>query len=217
MKQVLTFLKSLEVNNHKAWFDEHRKEYEAARAQLVTFTDDLIEGLSKIDVTIQDLKSKDCLFRINRDVRFSKDKSPYKNNMGAMFAPGGKKSQKACYYIHLQPGHSFLAGGIYMPEKEVLEKVRQEIDYNGEALLKVLHNASFKKYFDHLDQEMVLTRMPKGYEETNEMASYLKFKSFTVTHSFSDKEVASPDFINQVLAGFKKMKPFNDFLNQIFE
>jgi len=217
MKKVLDFLTALEQNNSKVWFDAHRTDYEVAKKELLGFVDELIQGIAKFDSSIGMPLPKECIFRINRDIRFSTNKAPYKNNMGAVFASGGKKSPKPCYYIHIQPGASFLAGGLYMPEKEILAKIRQEIDYEGKNMEAILKKASFKKYFDGLDQDSALVRMPKGYEESHPRAALLKLKSFTVSHSFSNTAILKKDFVNEVLAGFKTMKPLNDYLSVVFD
>ena len=217
MKKVMNFLKALQKNNNKAWFDSHREEYDVAKSDFLDRVDLLIKGLTKIDPSIGSPLPKECIFRINRDVRFSKNKNPYKNNMAAVFAPGGKKSPKPCYYVHVQPGGSFIAGGVWMPEKDVLEKIRQEIDYEGKSLQALLKKAAFKKYFSGLDDEATLIRIPKGYEEDHPMAAFLKLKSFTVTHAISDAEVLDEKFPDQVLKVFAQIKPFNDFLSVVFE
>lgn len=217
MKKVLTFLSALEKNNNKAWFDLHRADYEAAKQDHLDFADELIQGIVKFDPSIGMPLAKECVFRINRDVRFSNNKAPYKNNMGGMFAAGGKKSTRPCYYIHVQTGATFLAGGLYMPEKEVLAMVRQEIDFEGNKLEGILKKDSFRKYFDGLDQDTALVRMPKGFEEGHPYAHVLKLRSFTVTHAFSNTEVLKKDFPKHVLAGCKEIKALNDYLSVIFE
>jgi uncharacterized protein (TIGR02453 family) len=217
MKKVVSFLKTLQKNNSKAWFDEHREEYEIAKKEFLANVELFIKGLTRVDPAIGNPLPKECIFRINRDVRFSKNKDPYKNNMGAVFASGGKKSPKPCYYVHIQPGASFIAGGIWMPEKEILEKIRQEIDYEGASLQALLKKASFKKYFSGLDQEAVLTRIPKGYDEAHPMAPFLKLKSFTIMHEVSDAQVLDVKFPEYVVKVFTQIKPFNDFLSVVFE
>ncbi|HSZ71968.1 MAG TPA: DUF2461 domain-containing protein [Cytophagaceae bacterium] len=217
MKKVVSFLKALQKNNNKPWFDEHRTDYDAARGEFIAQVEDLIKRLTKIDPVIGNPLPKECVFRINRDVRFSKNKNPYKNNMSAVFASGGKKSPRPCYYVHIQPGNSFIAGGMWMPEKELLEKVRQEIDYEGKSLQAILKKASFKKYFSGLDEEEKLVRMPKGYEEDHPMAELIKLKSFTVTHAVSDAQVLQNDFPDYASKVFAQIKPFNEFLSVVFE
>ena len=135
---TLKFLKDLKKNNNKPWFDAHRKEYEAAKIDFATFIQAVIDKHSKSDPTIKSTVAKDCMFRINRDVRFSKDKSPYKTNMGAYINRGGKKSVFAGYYFHCEPGQCFVGGGLWMPMPPELNKVRQEIDYNLDAFIKIM-------------------------------------------------------------------------------
>src|SRR6218665_718121 len=165
MEKPISFLKALKNNNSKEWFDANKDKYLAAKEEFEGLVDQLIKGIHKFDKQLPaDMKGKDCTFRIYKDVRFSKDKTPYKTNMGASINPGGKKSLVAGYYFHLEPGgNSFLAGGVYMPEPPVLNVVRQEIDYNPEPLLKVLKSAAFKKYFKGLDEEGQLKTAPKSF------------------------------------------------------
>ena len=173
---TLKFLKDLKKNNNKPWFDAHRKDYEAAKSDFATFTQLIIDKHGKKDETIAHLKAKDCTFRINRDVRFSKDKSPYKDNMGAYMSRGGKKSPFGGYYFHCQPGRCFVGGGLWMPMPPELNKVRQEIDYNFAAFKKIISSKRFKSVYKDLsrDAEYVLTRVPKGYEPSNPAANFLK-------------------------------------------
>ena len=144
---TIQFLKQLEKNNNKEWFDANRKKYETAKAEFAIFVQQVIDEFSKTDTTLASLKAKDCLFRINRDVRFAKDKSPYKTNIGAYFNAGGKKSMTAGYYLHIQPGKSFIGGGMYQPEAAALKKVRQEIDYNFDELKKIVGNKKFSTVY----------------------------------------------------------------------
>src|SRR5689334_14665728 len=167
--QTLKFLTQLKKNNNKPWFDVHRPQYEAARIDFSNFIQLVIDALQKTDTTITGLTSKDCMFRINRDIRFSKDKRPYKSNFGAIIKPGGRKSIYAGYYFHCEPGNSFIGGGLWMPEVSELKKVRQEIDYNWDEFQSILKNKTFKKIYRDLYQnnEIKLSTMPKGYEKDN--------------------------------------------------
>jgi uncharacterized protein (TIGR02453 family) len=144
---TLNFLKKLAKNNNKEWFDKNRPTYEEVKLEVKSLVKEVVEAIAEFDTSIANLEPKDCMFRINRDVRFSKNKSPYKTNMGFMIAPGGKKSLKSCYYVHIEPGNCFLAGGIHMPSPEQLKAIRQEIDYNGDALKNIFKSKPFKKYF----------------------------------------------------------------------
>jgi uncharacterized protein (TIGR02453 family) len=211
---ILNFLNELKDNNQKAWFDANKKTYETAKKDFEAIVKYLIEEVISFDKDIEGMEPKNCIFRINRDVRFSADKSPYKTNFGASIQKGGRKSGLGGYYIHLQPGgESFLAGGIYMPMPPELAKIRQEIDYNGTEIKAILADKDFVKYFGELWGEKVKTA-PKGYKADHPEIELLKQKSFIAFCKLSDKEVLAPKFIESVIPIFKAMKPLNDFLNR---
>ena len=157
----------------------------SAKKDYENFIQQLIDKLSKSDESISGLRAKECMFRINRDVRFAKDKSPYKTNFGAFINKGGKKSNLAGYYFHLEPGASFVGGGLWMPMPKELAQVRQEIDYCFAEFKKITSAASFKKSYAEIShaEEYKLQRVPKGYEADNPAAEFLKLKSFTATES----------------------------------
>lgn len=211
---TLNFLKNLQKNNNKPWFEGHRAAYEQARTDFFNLTEGLIKNIAQFDAPIGQLSVKDCVFRINRDVRFSKDKRPYKNNMACYFNREGKKGNGAGYYLHIEPGHSMAAGGIWMPEPQVLAGIRQEIDYNLSDWEKIMKHKDFrKKFIEGVNSEDVLVRPPKGYEEENPAIQYLKMKSFTVRRPFTDKDVQDKSCVKEIAGTFKTMKPFIDFLN----
>lgn len=215
---TLKFLKDLKKNNNKPWFDEHRKQYETAKTDFYSLTELLIKAIAVFDPPIGNLSVKECVFRINRDVRFSKDKSPYKNNMACYFNKTGKKSNGAGYYLHIEPGNSIAAGGIWMPEPAVLAGIRQEIDYNFNDWKKILNNNTFKKTFtEGIKSNDTLVRPPKGYDENNKAIEYLKMKSFIVTRSFTDKDIQSRSLVKDVTKTFLAMKPLVDFINITLE
>jgi uncharacterized protein (TIGR02453 family) len=216
---TIKFLKDLSKNNNKPWFDANRKQYENAKTDFAGFIQTIIDKHGKKDESVAHLKAKDCMFRINRDVRFSKDKSPYKNNMGAYINKGGKKSLFGGYYFHCQPGQSFVGGGLWMPMPPELAKVRQEIDYNYDAFKKIIGSKKFKSVYDGLsrDAEYVLTRVPKGYESDNPAAEYLKLKSFVTMIPVKDAELHSKDLSKKVLAAFEALQPLLEFINQSIE
>lgn len=215
MKKILHFLRAIKSNNNKDWFDKNKEQYLEAKAEYEILIDSLIKGIHKFDKKIaSDLKGKDCTFRIYKDVRFSKDKTPYKSNFGASINPGGKKSLVAGYYLHIEPGASFLAGGVYMPEPEMLNAIRQEIDYNSAAFLKILKSASFKKYFKGLDEEGKLKTAPKGFEKDHPQVEILKNKHFVVSYKISDKMLEDKSLESLVLNGFKAMYPFLEYLRE---
>lgn len=213
MKHTLLFLKKLKANNNRDWFEANRGSYEQAKAEFETFANALLDGVKKFDKGIDPaLTAKQCMFRINRDVRFSKDKSPYKTNMGAAMAPGGRKSTTAGYYLHIEPGKSFLAGGVYMPEPPQLQAIRQEIDYNGAPLVKLLKSANFKRYFKGLDEDGKLARPPKGYDESHPLIDLLKNKHFIVSHALTDAQVTDAKAVSYIVSGMKTMHPFLEYL-----
>jgi uncharacterized protein (TIGR02453 family) len=212
MKQSLDFLRELEKNNTREWFDINRNLYELSKTELTKITDELIHRIGVFDPAIASLSPKDCIFRIYRDTRFSKNKVPYKNNVGASFTDGGKKSPKAGYYLHIQPGASFLAGGIWMPEAPVLHAIRQEVYFNHSVLNKILENPGFKKSFGQLEDHQLKTT-PKGYDKEHPAIDLLRYKSYVVSHPLSDKEVASPQLAENAAGVFQEMVPFIQYLN----
>jgi uncharacterized protein (TIGR02453 family) len=212
-KALLAFLAKLKKNNNKEWFDKNRKEYEELRKEWIGFVDETIRGIQKFDGRLAGIEAKNCIFRINRDIRFSKDKSPYKDNFGASMNPGGKNSFNAGYYMHIQPGECFIAGGMYQPEPEKLNAVRQEIDYNLEAFKKIVGHKEFKKHFGALSGEK-LSRPPKGYEADNPAIEFIKHKHFLAHCKLDEKLVAGKNFQKELLAGFKAMQPMISFLNE---
>ncbi len=150
---TLKFLQALKKNNSKEWFDTNRKQYESAKVDFAALVDAIIHSFGKKDPSIAGLLAKECVFRINRDVRFSKNKDPYKTNMGASITAGGKKVMMAGYYFHLEPGgKSFVGGGLYMAEPDKLKKVRQEIDYGWSEFSKIIQNKKFKENYTDLDR-----------------------------------------------------------------
>lgn len=217
MEATFKFLKQLAKNNQKEWFDANRKTYELCKAEFETVVKSVIDKSSAFDNTIAGLEAKKCLFRINRDVRFSKDKSPYKLNMGASISPGGKKEMGAGYYIHIQPGKSFLAGGCYMPDPVALAKIRQEIDYNSADFKKIVNAKDFKTYFKELSQEDKLKTAPKGYPKDHPELVYLQHKHFIVVHDLKDSQVTDKNFPAYAAKVFKAMLPLNVFLRRCIE
>jgi uncharacterized protein (TIGR02453 family) len=212
---AINFLKSLSKNNNREWFEKNKSKYLEAKATFEDAVASLLNEFIKFDDRLGGLDPKKLPFRIYRDVRFSKDKSPYKNNMGAGFSPNGKLIQEPGYYFHLEPGNkSMIAGGIYMPDATNLSKIRQEIDYNADVLKKIVNDKKFKTNFEDFSQSDKLKTMPKGYPKDHPHGEWLKLKSFIVIHTFTDKEVGDKKFLKNVAAIAKSMKPMNDFLRE---
>jgi len=212
-KIVFEFLHELIENNNRDWFNEHRKMYESARNAVEQFVDHLIPNIQSFDPGIGTLTAKQCMFRIFRDVRFSKDKTPYKAYFGAFIAPGGRKSEKAGYYLHLAPDGCFIGGGSHNPRGENLKKIRSEIYYNADEYKKILAKKGFKEAFGEITGEKLI-RPPIGFPKDFADIKLLKFKTFTVFQSISDAQAQQADFDKYVIGVFKKMNPFIEFLNR---
>ena len=213
-KVITAFLKKLSKNNNRDWFEKNKGEYLEAKEQFEEFVTALLSSMTKFDGRLAGLNPRKLTFRIYRDVRFSKDKRPYKTNMGATFSPGGKLMNKPGYYLHIEPGNkSFVAGGLYMPAPEDVSKVRQEIDYNGKKLETLFKKPDFKKYYQGFDIFDQLKKAPKGYDPDHQYIEWLKMKSFIVTHYFKDTDVLGKNFLKETTTAFKAMKSFNDFLD----
>lgn len=211
-KNTLIFLQNLSQNNNREWFTENKKQYTDSQENMILFIEDLIAEMGVFDEDILKTDAKKALFRIYRDVRFSKDKSPYKNNMGASLGMG-KGSQKAGYYLHVEPDKSFLASGIYMPDSAALKTIRKEISLYSEDFLKIVNQKDFKKLFKELDQDDKLKKIPQGFEKEDPMAEYLKLKNFIVVYPLKDEDLIHKDAAKKFSEIFKAAKPLNDFLN----
>ena len=216
----IKFLKDLKKNNTKEWFDKNRKLYDDAKTDFADLIQAAINKFGKKDESIALLKAKDCMFRINRDVRFSKDKSPYKTNMGASINKAGKKAwNTAGYYFHFEPGGSFVGGGLYQPEPNILKKVRQEIDYNFNDFKKIISDKKFAAVYKDLDRssEMKLSRPPKDYEADNPAIEYIKLKSFIAMAPISDADLADKNLVKKITDAFEVLQPVIEFLNHATE
>jgi len=210
----LQFFKALAKNNNREWFLANKNKYDLAKENYLNFVEEVLSGIVKFDNSLAKLNPKQCVFRINRDVRFSKNKDPYKTNFGASFSKGAKKINAAGYYFHLEPGACFIGGGLWMPEANDLQKVRQEIDYCYNEFNGIIQHKQFKNTFSGLSTEVKLARPPKGYDLDNPAIEYLKLKSFTAITSLSDSDVLDKNIVKKSLAIFKTISPFIHFLNR---
>lgn len=209
------FLQNLAQNNNRVWFEENRNDYELAKNQVEALVESCIAEIAKFQ-DLGNASAKNCMFRIYRDVRFSKNKDPYKLNFSALIGQNGKKSKSVFgWYIHIQPNESFMAAGLYEPEKDQLAKIRQEIDYNGEELISLIQSPEFKETFGEIKGNQLKT-VPKGFPKDHQMADLLRFNQYYVMHSFRDKEVLSPDFPQKLADICKKAKPFLSFFERAF-
>lgn len=204
---TLNFLKELGSNNNREWFNEHKNLYNNAREDVASFVGELIWKISAFDPEIGKIDAGKSLFRIYRDTRFSLNKEPYKTNFGANIGHGN-----AGYYLHIQPGQSFLAGGIYMLEKDKLK----EISGNAEVFQSIINEENFCRHFGGLSDEGKLSRVPSGFEKEDPMAEYLKLKHFVAIRPVSDKEILEKDAPGKLAEMYRSLKPLNDFLNAVF-
>jgi len=212
-KTVFSFLKDLKKNNNREWFDENRERYQEARQAFELFISMVMGEIKKFDKEAVNVEPKDCIFRIFRDIRFSKDKTPYKTNFGAYIVRGGRKGSLAGYYLHIEPGASMLAGGVYMPQPDVLKAIRNEIYNNADEFKAILQNPTFRKHFGEIDAPR-LSRPPKGFPPDFKDISLLQYQYYTITKSESDSAVVKSDYINEIREVFRAMVPFNRFLNE---
>jgi len=216
LQPVLDFLSGIQKNNNKPWFDAHRPAYENAKGLFEEFADELIAGLGSIE-DMQGTTAKDCVMRIYRDVRFSKDKSPYKIAMGASIGPGGKKSSRLKYFLHIQPHDaSLIAGGMYEPDSAQINKFRTAIDRGARRFKTIVSNPEFQRYFGTVEGEKLKTA-PQGFGRDHPEIELLRLKEVVAIQHLSDKEVLSPKFSGHVIQAFTAMKPFLDYLNSVIE
>jgi uncharacterized protein (TIGR02453 family) len=216
-KLVLEFLAQLEKNNDREWFQKNKKLYEEAKKEVETFINTIIPAIAKFDDAVKYVEAKDCMFRIFRDVRFSKDKSPYKINMGAWISSAGRKSPGPGYYVHLQPGGSFLAAGVYMPEPDQLKRIRKEIYYNVIEFKSILKDKNLRKYSDGLSDIEKVKLAPKDFPKDFPDIDLLKHKHYTLSYSVRNEMVESDHFHEIVMMAFRAMLPFNMFLKRALE
>lgn len=213
MKETLGFLKDLEGNNTREWFDQNRDRYDVTRKKFLVVAETLIHEIRQFDTEIPALAPKDCVFRIFRDVRFSNDKRPYKSNYGCFIARGGRKSGFAGYYFHLQPGESFLSGGIYMPPPEHLQAIRQEIYYHPEGYIGIIGNEDFKSTFT-LEYSDKLKTAPKGYPKDWEHLDLIKNRNYAFGHKVTEEELYDPAFLKKAVEIYQAIYPLNHYLNK---
>jgi uncharacterized protein (TIGR02453 family) len=210
LHQTLSFLEDLRFNNNRAWFEANRKRYEAARAAAEALVTDILAQFAPVEA-VGSTAAKDCFFRLNRDVRFSKDKSPYKTNFGIVLGAGGRKTTGRSYYLNLEPGDVFIATGVYDPTPEQLKHIRAAIAEDPAKLRRIITAKAFQDYFGGLSGDALKTA-PKGYGADHPALDLLRFKQFLAVHQVTDEQALAEDFAAQVVQVCKALKPFATYL-----
>lgn len=219
IKENLAFLKELKQNNHREWFQSQKKAYESYKKNYHRLIEEILSHLTKMDENLQNLEVKNCTFRINRDIRFSKDKSPYKTHMSLWFPSSLNVKNSPGYYVHFDSTQSFIAGGFYCPESQDLKKIRKEIAFFYEDLKDILANCDFLSEFNDLDKnpEQMLKTAPKDFEKDHPAIEYLRLKSYTATQNIDEKMFENPDFPKIIAKKLIALKPLNSFLLRALE
>lgn len=207
------FLKDLKKNNHREWFQSTKESrYKPAHLNMVSFMESLITEMKKVD-NIESMSGKKALFRIYRDVRFSKNKSPYKTFFGGRL----KRATtwlRGGYYVHVEPGNSFIAGGFFNPNSEDLKRIREDIAFNAKPLREILEEPIFKKTWGTFEGEAVKTS-PRGFDGDHPDIDLIRFKQFHLTHHFTDKEVLNEDFVFEIVKSFLVIRPYFNYMSEL--
>ncbi len=211
-KMALGFLKDLKAHNERDWFNANKDRFLAAQTEFTELCAELLKGMAKFDKGVVGVDPRKCVFRIYRDTRFAKDKAPFKTNFGALLGNKGHMGSRAGYYLHVEPGASFVGGGVYMVDGKIMTAVRQHISANAAAFRKILATQGFEQTFRFEGDK--LSKVPQGFAKDDPMAEYLKYKNFAVVHDLSDKLLMQADATDQILALYKAMKPFNTFIDK---
>lgn len=216
MKNVIEFLSGLKANNNREWFQANKNQYEESREKILFITELLINEIRKFDKDIPAMDPKDCLFRIYRDVRFSHDKQPYKTHFGSYIARGGRKSTRAGYYFHIDPDASFLGGGIYMPESNVIKALRNAIYEQPEVFMDIIDNTEFKKYYPEIEGEKLKSN-PKGFDPAFNYMDLLRYKWYVFSLPINTNDLINGNFAETAVNAFKALYPANKFLNDALD
>ncbi len=214
ISNIQSFLKDLSENNNREWFAANKSRYEACKVDFEEISKLLIMEIAAFDSEIRTVDVRDCVFRIYRDTRFAKDKTPYKTHFGVFIAAeGGRKSERAGYYFHIEPNASFIASGVWCPPPPLLKVLRKSVYENIEELSEIRTNAGFSKYFDKFFDEDKLKTVPAGFPKDFEHAELLKLKHYMVEFKMDDDFLKQKDLVKSVAVVFSQAYPLNRFLN----
>ena len=217
--EAIQFIDDLKANNNTEWVHANKKRYDNYKKDYHQFVASVLEEMKPLDKSLDQLEIKNCTFRINRDIRFSKDKQPYKTNIALWLSTNKNRKNSPGYYIHFEKGSSFIAGGVWCPEANELKSIRKEIAFFHDDLEAILADKNFKKEFGSLDfdENNSLKNPPRGYEKEHPAIEFLKLKSFTATQKYDISEVTQKDFVTKMSQKLIALKPLNEFINRALE
>jgi len=208
-KEIFDFLKELKENNHREWMDDHRKRYQTNEALLKKFYAEVEKQLNQSD-QIEKVK----IFRINRDIRFSNDKTPYNVHRSVSFSRAGVH-RRGGYYLRLEPGNSAMAGGFFSPEANDLLRIRKEFEMDSEPIRNILANKEFKEAFGGFVQEYKVATAPKGFDREDPNIDLIRLKNYFVVHPFTDQEVFAEDFQEKLVHHFLLLRPYFNYMSEV--
>ena len=206
---TLEFLKQLHLNNHKDWMQEHKKQYLASETSLKELYAEILNGLS-----VTDEIEKQKIFRINRDIRFSKNKTPYNSHRSVSWSRAGA-NRRGGYYLRIEPGKCSIAGGFFSPEPKDLLRIRKEFEMDSDEIRGILNMKDFKKFFGNFNQDYAVKTAPKGFSKEDPNIDLIRLKSFFLVHNFTDKEVMASNFSAKVIKGFELLRPYFDYMSDV--
>lgn len=210
---TLEFLADIRDNNNRAWFGENKERYRAAAANYYKFVQELIADISTFDASLGTTTPESCIFRFYRDIRFSPNKTPYKVHLGAYIAPGGRKSPFAGYYLHIEPGASLLAGGVFMPATPTLQSIREDISFYENDFINIVEDRSIKNNFDYTWSNS-LKKLPAGFTPGSRVDEFLKMRNIVPVKQLHDNDITSQNLMLHVLELCRAILPLNNFLNR---
>lgn len=218
-KEAIQFLEDLKNNNATEWMHENKKRYESYKKAYHELIRSILSECKPLDPSLEPLEVKNCTFRINRDIRFSKDKSPYKTNLGIWLSQNKFRKNSPGYYIHFEKGNSFIAGGVWCPDPNELKKIRKEIEFFYDDLDVILSDKTFQSEFKNLtvEENNTLKKAPKDFNPNHPAINHLKLKSYTAMQKINDDDFFEPDFSKKIVKKLMVLKPLNDFLSRALE
>jgi len=215
MAAVLDYLRELAIHNDRPWFKSHKQQYDDVRKPWEQDMERLIGLVADYDPQARGLTVKDSVYRIYRDVRFSPDKRPYKGYFSGVIGRGGRHTVRSCYYVHFEPDQLMLCGGIWWPQKDILDRLRHLIDAEGEEFLSIVNNPSIADHYRW--QSASLKTMPKGFDREHPLSQYIKMKEYILVRNLTPDYFDCDDWVTRVAADLRPLKPLHDFLNYVFE